>query len=95
MPGLYDLTIEANGFKNVHLGGVVIEVNEQARLDFTLAIGSKTDITTVLGSASLLTTSEASLSTLIANGLVDKMSLNGWTFTSLVGLAPGVVLKVS
>lgn len=30
MPGLYNLTIEANGFKNIYLEGVVMEANQRA-----------------------------------------------------------------
>ena len=74
IPGLYNLTIEANGFKTIHLDGVVIEVNERARLDFALTTGSKTDNITVFGSAPLL---NASVSTLIDNRFVDNMPLNG------------------
>ena len=68
IPGLYNLTIEANGFKTIHLDGVVIEVNERARLDFALTTGSKTDNITVFRSAPLL---NASVSTLIGNRFVE------------------------
>ena len=49
LPGPYELTINANGFKPIHLNGVMAGLNQRARLRFTLTIGSKTDITTVLG----------------------------------------------
>jgi len=92
MPGPYNLTIGANGFKTIHLNGVVMEVDQMARLDFTLTIGSKADSITVVGSAPLLNTSDASVSTLIANRFVENMPLNGRSFSSLIDLAPGVVL---
>ena len=69
----YNLSIETNGFKTVHLNGVVIEVNQRARLHFGLTTGSKTDIMTVLGTASLLNTSDASVSTLIGNRFVENI----------------------
>lgn len=63
-----------------------------AHLDFTLTIGSRSDSITVLASAPLLNTSDASVSTLIGNRFVDTMPLNGRSFSSLIDLAPGVVL---
>lgn len=56
MPGLYNMKIEANGFKTINLDEVVMEAEQMARLDFTLTIGSKTDSITALGSAPLLNT---------------------------------------
>jgi len=44
LPGPYNITIEANGFKTVHQNGVVVEVDQRARLDFTLTIGSNTEV---------------------------------------------------
>src|SRR5262245_4094382 len=92
LPGAYALTIEANGFKTVHQNGLVLEVGQRARLDFSLIIGSQADTITVLGAAPLLNTSDASVSTVIGNGFVDNLPLNGRSFSSLIGLTPGVVL---
>jgi len=92
LPGPYNITIEANGFKTNHQNGVVVEVNQRARLDFALTIGSNTDSITVQGSAPLLNTSDASVSTLIGNRFVENLPLNGRSFSSLIDLTPGVVL---
>ena len=59
MPGLYNLTIEANGFSIIYLDGVVIDVKQRGRQDLALTIGSKADSITVLGSAPLINTSDA------------------------------------
>src|SRR5260370_26777256 len=59
LPGPYNITIKANGFKTVHQNGVVVEVEQRARGDFALTIGSNTDSITVQGSGPLLNTSEA------------------------------------
>jgi hypothetical protein len=92
LPGPYNITIEANGFKTVHENGVVVEVDQRARLDFALTVGSNADTITVQGSAPLLNTSDASVSTLIRNQFVENMPLNGRSFSSLIDLTPGVVL---
>jgi len=91
----YNLTIEANGFKTIHVSVVMIEVNQRARLDLALTIGSKSDSITVLGSAPLLNTSDASVSPLIGNRFVENMPLKGRSFSSLIHPAPGVVLTPS
>jgi hypothetical protein len=76
----YNLSIDANGHRTVRVNGVVIEVNQRARLDFALTIDSKSDIIAVLGSAPLLNASHASVGTLTGNRFVENMPLNGWSF---------------
>jgi len=95
LPGPYNITIEANGFKTVHQNGVVVEVDQRARLDFELTIGSNTETITVQGGAPLLNASDASVSTVIGNRFVENLPLNGRSFNSLIDLTPGVVLTPS
>src|SRR6266446_10976017 len=92
LPGRYNITIEANGFKTIHQNGIVVEVDQRARLDFALTIGSSTESITVQGAAPLLNTSDASVSTLIGNRFVENLPLNGRSFGSLIYPVPGVVL---
>ena len=94
-PGSYDITIEATGFKSIHQTGIILEVDQRARLDFPLSIGIATESITVEGGAQLLNASDASVSTVIGNRFVDNMPLNGRSFSSLIDLAPGVVLTPS
>jgi Carboxypeptidase regulatory-like domain/TonB dependent receptor len=95
LPGPYNITVEANGFKTIHQNGVVVEVDQRARLDFALIVGGNTETITVQGSAPLLNTSDASVSTLIGNRFVENLPLNGRSFSSLIDLTPGVVLTPS
>jgi hypothetical protein len=95
LPGPYNITIEATGFKTIHQNGVVVEVDQRARLDFALAVGSKTETITVEGNSPLLNTSDASVSTVIGNQFVENLPLNGRSFSSLIDLTPGVVLTPS
>src|SRR6202030_991891 len=95
LPGPYNITLEASGFKTVHENGVVVEVDQRARLDFALTVGSTTETITVQGSAPLLNASDASVSTLIGNRFVENLPLNGRSFSSLIGLTPGAVLAAS
>lgn len=95
LPGRYNITIEANGFKTTRQNGVALEVDQKARLDFTLAIGSNAETVSVEGSAPLVNTADASVSTVIGNRFVENLPLNGRSFSSLIDLAPGVVLVPS
>jgi hypothetical protein len=92
LPGAYDISVEASGFKTLQQSGVILEVDQRARLDFNLTIGSSTETITVEGSAPLPNESDASVSTLIGNRFVENMPLNGRSFSSLIDLTPGVVL---
>jgi hypothetical protein len=92
LPGAYDIAVEASGFKTIHQNGVLLEVDQRARLDFALTLGSTSETITVEGSAPLLNQSDASVSTVIGNRFVENMPLNGRSFSSLIDLTPGVVL---
>jgi len=95
LPGSYNVTVESVGFKAVHQNGLTIEVDQRARLNFTLEIGNTTEIITVEGSAPLLNTSDASVSTVIGNRFVENLPLNGRSFSSLIQLAAGVVVTAA
>jgi len=95
LPGPYNITVDALGFKAIHQNGITVEVDQRARLDFALAIGSNTEAITVPGSAPLLNTSDASVSTVIGNRFVENLPLNGRSFASLIDLTPGVVLTTA
>src|SRR5215469_3558863 len=92
LPALYEITVEANGFKTIHQTQILLEVDQRARLDFALTIGGPSEIITVEGTAPLLNALDASVSTVIGNRFVENMPLNGRSFSSLIELAPGVVL---
>jgi len=95
LPGAYNITVDANGFKILHQNGIVVEVDQRARLDFALTLGSNTESIAVQGSAPLLNTSDASVSTVIDHQFVENLPLNGRSFASLIDLTAGVVLTSS
>jgi hypothetical protein len=91
-PGRYSITVQANGFKTIHQSDVILEVAQHARLDFLLEVGSRQEVIVVEGSAPLLNGSDASVSSVIGERFVENLPLNGRSFSSLITLAPGVVL---
>jgi len=52
LPGPYEVTVEAKGFKLLQHNGVALEVGQRARLDFALTIGTATEAITVEGKPS-------------------------------------------
>jgi len=91
-PGPYRLEVEKAGFKKLMKPDVLLHVQDALEINFELKVGSVSATVTVEGGAPLLDISGATVSTLIDNGFVENMPLNGRSFSSLIDLTPGVVL---
>lgn len=89
-PGLYNITVEANGFKQLRHEGVQLVTGERVRLDLVLELGAVTEVVTVKQDASLLRTESGSLGQVIGNRRIVDIPLNGRNFLSLVSLSAGV-----
>ena len=90
IPGTYDVAIELTGFRKHTHRGVVLQVNQRARVDATLAVGGLTEATEVVGLAPLTRTDSAELGEVIEERAVRELPLNGRNFAQLVYLVPGV-----
>src|SRR5687767_8053529 len=55
-PGVYTVNASFPGFKKYVTSGVILQVNDTARLDITLTVGAVTEEVTVTASATLLQT---------------------------------------
>lgn len=89
-PGLYTLTVEAQGFRRFVREGVTLTVGERITVDATLSIGNVEEVVTVSSDASLLRTETGSLGQVIPNRRIVDLPLNGRNFFSLIALVPGV-----
>ena len=90
IPGTYDVAVELAGFRKYTHRGVVLQVNQRARVDATLEVGGLTEATEVIGLAPLTRTDSAELGEVIEERAVRELPLNGRNFATLVYLAPGV-----
>jgi hypothetical protein len=90
LPGLYNVAVGAQGFQNVIRNGVELQVQQVARLDFQLKVGSVTEAVEVSGGAPLLATEDATLGTVIDNQRIVDLPLNGRNFVQLIALSPNV-----
>lgn len=88
--GVYQLTAEAQGFKRFETKGIRLQVNEVARVDITLAIGTATETVTVSSQAVSVDTSSSTLKTVVDQKRIEDLPLNGRNPTQLMRLVAGV-----
>ncbi len=92
-PGTYDVKVSATGFESEERRELVLDVAQQAQLDFSLEIGQMTQTLPVTGGYEHLQTNEASVSNLVERQLTANIPLNGRSFQNLITLATGVALS--
>ena len=90
LPGVYSVKAEMQGFQGEIRGGVELQVQQVARIDFQLKVGSLTETVEVIVGAPLLNTENATVGTVIENRRIVDLPLNGRNFISLIGLSPNV-----
>src|SRR4051794_5041346 len=90
-PGPYRVTATARGFKESVVSGIVLQVNQAARLDVKLAVGQVTERVTVAADAALLETESASRGAVIDHTKMIELPLNGRDYNQLALLSPGVL----
>src|SRR5690348_15438043 len=75
---------------NFQAGGAAITVHvaQQARLDFTLGLGSQAQEVTVTAAPGLVATDSSTVATVVPNRAVLDLPLNGRDYTQLAALAP-------
>ena len=89
-PGVYNVAVEAAGFKQVVRKGVRLATGERVRVDFEIEAGTISEVVTINQDASLLRTESGSLGQVIRNRKIVDIPLNGRNFLSLVTLSAGV-----
>jgi hypothetical protein len=90
-PAGYSITVESPGFKTEVLNGITLLVNQKAREDIHLQVGSVDTKVEVTGEAPLVDTSSASVGTVIGERETVDLPLNVRRFGALATLVPGTV----
>jgi len=88
-PGVYDVSVSAEKFKTEVQKGIVLQVDERARTDFSLSVGEVSESVQVSSQAALTDTESSSLGAVIDNRKVLELPLNARQFYGLALLAPG------
>lgn len=90
-PATYNVVVLKEGFKQTTRAGIVLEVNQTARIDFDLQIGAQSETVEVQASAPLLESVTSSVGQVIETKNVSDLPLNGRNFVQLAILIPGAV----
>jgi hypothetical protein len=88
--GTYSVSAQANGFRTETHENIVLNVQQNQRLDFRLNVGSVNQTAEVTSEAPLLETETASLGDVVAAQQVEELPLNGRRYTDLASLTSGV-----
>src|SRR6266550_854852 len=89
--GQYTVTGEAAGFKTSTITGLALQVNQEARLDINLELGTAAESIQVEAASPVLVTDDSSVGQVVENVAIANMPLNGRAFWQLAQLTPGAV----
>src|SRR5688572_29618631 len=90
-PGVYSVSAELTGFKKFLQDGITLQVNQVARIDVTLEVGTIAETVQVTSSAPLLETDTSSRGSVIDQKKIVDLPLNGRDYNQLALLSPGVL----
>jgi hypothetical protein len=88
-PGEYRIAVKKEGFKPVVRPGLALNVEQVARLDFTLETGAVTETITITSTAPVLERETSSIGQVIENKTIVTLPLNGRNYAQLISLMPG------
>src|SRR5216683_5855775 len=94
-PGQFQISVHKQGFKQVDLLGLIVNVQDHIEQNFHLEIGSVAESVRVEAGAPLINTTDAAVSTVVSRQFAENLPMNGRSFQTLIQLTPGVVLTVS
>ncbi|HEV3470231.1 MAG TPA: TonB-dependent receptor [Pyrinomonadaceae bacterium] len=86
--GTYEVTVRQTNFLEAKVGGVVVEVAGERRVDVSLALPGVSVVATVAAQAQVETTSNT-LGGTIPTKQVEELPINGRDFTKFLVLVPG------
>lgn len=92
-PGSYEVKASKTGFKTATRAAFDLQVQQTARVDFTLDVGQVSESVEVSASATLLNTEDATVGTVIEQKRITDLPLNGRNFLQLVRLSPNVTAQ--
>src|SRR5215475_2072050 len=90
-PGRYRVLIAKEGFIQVDVRDITLNVQDSVNRNFTLRVGGTSETVQVNGNGININTTDATVSTVVDRQFVEEIPLNGRSFQSLILLSPGVV----
>lgn len=92
--GVYEISVEAEGFKKAVRSGVELHPNDRIGLNFALEVGNIVEVVEVTGSTPILETETASLAYTVERRQIEEFPLNGRNYQSLALLTAGVTAEI-
>src|SRR2546430_14440363 len=93
--GLYDVKVEATGFKAAEQKGIVLQVGDRARVDFQMQVGGASETVTVEAAPIRVQTDTGEVSNVITDLQVSQLAVNGRSIYQLAALAPGASSQIT
>src|SRR5713226_2502252 len=90
-PGQYQISVQKQGFKQIDLLGLIVNVQDHIEQNFRLQLGSVAESVTVNANDLKINTTDATVSTIVDRQFAENLPLNGRSFQTLIQLTPGVV----
>jgi hypothetical protein len=88
--GHYDVRVEHEGFKGETQTGIVLDVSQEAVLNFTMQIGATSQEVVVTGEAPVVNTTNGELGGLVNEDKMSDLPLNGRNYIDLSLMQAGV-----
>lgn len=89
-PGVYKISVEAQGFQTQDQAGINIDVNQNVAVDFSMHVGATTQTVEITGTAPVLSTQDAVTGQLVDRRFINDLPLVSRSVTDLAFLTPGV-----
>src|SRR5215472_47663 len=93
--GTYSISVSSQGLKTVEQKDIVLQVDENRELDFSLPAAAVQQTVEVSATAVAVNTSNASLGQVITSQEVAQLPLNGRNFVQLATLTPGAAKETN
>lgn len=89
-PGTYEVTATMTGFKSATSTGLIVQVDQTLRQDFTLQVGTVAQSVTVEADTQMIQAGNATVGQVITQQQIAALPLTGRNFTNLITLDAGV-----
>ncbi len=90
IPGNYSVAVESEGFKKTVSNNIVLDIDQQARVDLALTPGGRNETIEVTTATPLIKSDTSELGDVVGKREVQNLPLNGRNFVQLTYLVPGV-----
>jgi Carboxypeptidase regulatory-like domain len=91
VPGEYRVEVELSGFESA-TRRITLEVSQTVAVDVVLAVAGRSEAVTVVASAALVETQTSQIGQVVGRQMLAALPLPNRAASSLVSLAPGVVM---